>query len=225
MKAEIDELAQQASSARESRNWHEAAECYEKMLALELTQFDRAKMLANLMQMQEKDGRIEKAIRSGEQALQLVQEYSLYQSMEGAHLRGFLTGALARLKGEPFPRRPIVPLLSAYLLGALLGAYFGSKIQYQGITIRGEEWTDLRYGGAWIGSVLGWLLLTRVLYALPIPILAIASVVNLAVLCLILTSTSVKLGILAIVVLIVQIAFARSLYKGISSKWGRRVKE
>ncbi len=196
----ISELEERAATHRRNEKWREARLCYEKMIRLGLPPLDEAKMLANIMQMYEKEGDTEAAINAGMQALELIQNYRLYETMEGVHLRGFLNGSLRRLRGQPFDWLPMATILLANALGAVLGAWIGSGIEYEGLTIHGPAWTDLRYGGAGIGGILGWLLLLRPLSHMTpyfgVPLTALAACLNVLALCYLLMQKDPLLGLL-----------------------------
>jgi hypothetical protein len=124
----LRELESKASTARREERWADALSLYEDILALELGALDRAKCLANAMQMRDKLGDVSGAIWAAEQALEIVERYALYQTNEGAHLRGYVTGALARFRGEPLPPRPHGKLpLATFWYGVtfLAGLYWG----------------------------------------------------------------------------------------------------
>jgi len=94
-------LEQQASEFRRWANWKEAQECYEQMLTdPSLGPLDRAKTLANRLQMQVKRGDRSGAIASGREALDLVATHQLYETKDGILVRGFVEGQLARLTGD-----------------------------------------------------------------------------------------------------------------------------
>jgi len=115
----MNELEAQASALREQKRWCEARKCYEEMITLGLGPMDEAKILANIMQMYEKEGNIEKAMEAGTRAFDIVQTYRLYETNEGAHLRGFIRGRLGRLRGEPFPWHLPIAFFAAYFIGAI----------------------------------------------------------------------------------------------------------
>ena len=100
--AEIDpkalELEAEASSLRSSERWEEAAFYYEKMLNLDLAIGDKAKTLANLMQMYERQQQYERAIYAAVVAYKIIQRHGLYRTNEGAHMRGAIRGFLMRIR-------------------------------------------------------------------------------------------------------------------------------
>lgn len=55
----------------------------------------------------------------------------------------------------------LLTILLANALGGAIGAHIGSHIHYEGITIKGITFTDLRYGFAAIGGILGYLFFLR----------------------------------------------------------------
>jgi len=95
-------LAARAHDFRESENWAGAARCYEEILDTPLPDLDRAKILANLMQMYDKLEDKQKALNAGLEALGLVA--NMYaDSSEVLHLRGYVSGYVSRLQGRAAP--------------------------------------------------------------------------------------------------------------------------
>ena len=99
---ELHELVRNADSFEKNHEWTKAIECYEKVLEYDMAAIDEAKMLANIMQIHEKQGAKDLAIEYGEKAYEIVQTHMLYRTNEGAHLRGFIRGTVNRLRGGSF---------------------------------------------------------------------------------------------------------------------------
>jgi len=214
--SQINELEDRAASFREKGLWSEACECYEKILQFELSHLNKAKILGNLMQMYEKVEKLEEAIDVGTKALEIVEAYSLHNSMEGARLRGFVKGCLSRLRGEPFKWNTPISLLSAYFIGASLGAAIGSRITFEGMTIKGVVLTDFRYGGAGIGAVIISMILSPILARFGIGVSLFAGLFSFIGLCIILFEKNTSTGIAVLFVLLLPILFfaRRSIQKG-----------
>jgi len=95
-------LAARAHDFQESENWGASARCYEGILDTPLSALDRAKILANLMQMYDKLGDKQKALNAGLGALDLVANVYA-DSSEVLHLRGYVRGYVYRLQGRAAP--------------------------------------------------------------------------------------------------------------------------
>jgi hypothetical protein len=151
------DIFSRASALRRERRWAEARACYEQLLSLDLSPMDRAKMLANIAQMFEEEGATAEAVRTAEEVLQVVERYGLAESSEGIHLRGFMTGRLRRLRGEAVPWQLYIRILAPYIIGAAIGATIGAQIQINTLGFDAMPLlTDVRYGGACIGAVVGF---------------------------------------------------------------------
>ena len=222
--SELDRLEALASSAREQKRWAEARQRYEQMLGLDLIPIDRAKMLANIMQMLSKEGKDQDAIRIGEDALSLLQEHPACDTNEGAVLRGFIRGALRRMRGEPLAWHLPASLAATYFIGAAIGSLLGSTVQYEGLTIRGMTWTDFRYGGAGLGAVLGFLIFARPFLRLPVLLAVLGLIASLIGLCIVLTAHNVRLGVATLVILLLPVALV-AWPGGIVRFYAQRVKE
>ena len=95
------QLELEASGFRAIREWESARKCYEVILGHdELSPLDRAKTLANVMQMYEEEKDIVRAVYAGVMAYKIVQKHRLYRGTEGAHLRGYVRGSLNRLREQ-----------------------------------------------------------------------------------------------------------------------------
>jgi hypothetical protein len=159
----------------------------------------------------------DEAISTGHKALSIIDSHRLYETNEGAILRGEFSGHIARLQGVPISRSPIFSLLGAYLSGAALGAVLGAQVQIQSANIHGPILTDLRYGGAALGALLG-IGLFRSLFSL-YPVLGIiVGFLNLGVLYYILTATDFRIGltVLAMILFIpvMGLLYVLSKFKG-----------
>ena len=200
-----EQYVERASSFRDQEQWREAREAYQKAISKKLTPIDKAKMLANVMQMYEKEGNANAAIATGEQIIQEIQMNQLYHTNEGVHLRGFTNGSLRRLRGESFPWDLVFAMLSGYIVGAAFGAAIGARIEYEGLTISGMVWTDFRYGGAAIGAILGFLFLSPMLARFGLALSILGGTVNLALLFYLLLQENVKHGIVTLTVIFLPI--------------------
>jgi len=96
-------LAARAHDFRESEDWGGAAKCYEEILVTCFLPLDRAKTLANLMQMYDKLGDKQKALNAGLEALDFVAN-AYADSSEVLHLRGYVRGYVSRLQGRAAPK-------------------------------------------------------------------------------------------------------------------------
>lgn len=160
--SQAQQLATEAGVLRRQGHIAEARQRYEESLALELIPLNRAKILANIMQLHDQEGNPEQAEAMAWKAFDIIQEHDLASTMEGAHLRGYIRGYLMRLQGVPLEasqtmeKRFLLIFLSSFVIGAAIGAAVGSKIPLQGVTIAGIAFSDLRYAGAGIGAIVGW---------------------------------------------------------------------
>jgi hypothetical protein len=98
--SKIEQLQSDASRFRSEERWTLARSCYETILEGDLSPIERAKTLANLMQMYENDQDIERAVYVGAMSYKIIQNNRLFRHAEGAHLRGYLRGSLNRLREE-----------------------------------------------------------------------------------------------------------------------------
>jgi hypothetical protein len=178
---QADEIERRGFDFLDQERWGNARGCFQEMLELPMKPVRRVKVLMNIMGTYEKEGNIPAAIASAEQALDVIEDYNLYEAtvFEGARLRGSLKGHLTRLGGKliltDVPRYsqagPIEMNLSfadqvrahfaTASLGAALGFAIGSQIPYPQIQI---GWLD---GGvesfSVIGAALSWLLTNNIL--------------------------------------------------------------
>src|SRR4051812_29493735 len=155
-----DDIEKRGFDYLKQERWHEARECFEEILTLQLRPIRQVKVLRNIMGTYEKEGMREEAVRTGEKALDLIETYNLWaESNEGATLLGSIKGHMARLRGEPATIALGLPItiFGAYINGAAIGAAIGSKIQVESANIYGPVLADLRYGGAGLGAFLGLL--------------------------------------------------------------------
>lgn len=198
-----DEIEKRGFDYLQQERWREARECFDEMLTLPLSPIRQVKVLRNILGTYEKEGMRDEAIRTGEKALDIIETYNLwYESNEGPMLRGSIRGHLGRLKGEP----ATIAVFSAYLTGAAIGAAIGTKIQVESVNIYGPVLTDLRYGGAGVGALLG-LLLFLPLFRMSTTLSAIGGILNLGLLFYILTANDFKMGIAVFaVILLVPVA-------------------
>lgn len=104
---------------------------------------------------------------------------------------------------------PIV-FFSVYFTGAAIGAAIGTQIQVESVNIYGPVLTDLRYGGAGVGALLGRLLFPP-LFRMNAILSAIGGIVNLGLLFYILTANDFKIGI-AVFAVILLVPVALLLY-------------
>ena len=100
MKTAAQALAERAHVFQESENWGGAARCYEEILDAPLFALDRAKTLANLMQMYDKLGRKQEALSAGLGAMELIEASVSDDDSEVWHLRGYVRGYVDRLQGR-----------------------------------------------------------------------------------------------------------------------------
>ncbi len=180
------------------------------MLTLHLSPMRQVKVLINILGTYEREGMLEEAVRTGEKALDIIETYNLWhESNEGAMLRGSIRGHLARLKGEPAIAALGMPIavFSAYISGAAIGAAIGTQVQVESLNIYGPLLTDLRYGGAGIGALLG-LLLFLPMFRMNAILSTIGAIFNFGLLFYILTANDLKLGaVVFAVILLVPVAF------------------
>jgi tetratricopeptide (TPR) repeat protein len=196
-KEHADEIEGRGFDYLREERWSDARECFEEMLTLPLSPMCQAKVLENIMGTYDKEGMRDEAIRTGEKALDIIENHNLWHaSNDGAILRGRITGHLARLRREPTTAALDLPIavLAAYFTGAAVGAAIGAQIQVESVNIRGPVLTDLRYGGAGIGALFGLWLLVPLFRMRPI-LSVITGLFNLGVLFYILTSNDFKQGI------------------------------
>ena len=208
-----DEIEKRGFDYLQQESWREARECFDEMLTLPLSPIRQVKVLRNILGAYEKEGMRDEAIRTGEKALDIIETYNLwYESNEGAMLRGSIRGHLSRLKGEPANVALGMPIavFSAYLTGAAIGAAIGTKIQVESVNIYGPVLTDLRYGGAGVGALLGFFLLLP-LFRMSTTLSAIGGILNLGLLFYILTANDFKIGI-AVFALILLVPIALFFY-------------
>lgn len=201
-----DEIEQRGFSYLEQERWPEARESFEEMMRLPITPLRQVKVLRNIMGVYEKEGLREDAIRTGREALNIIESHDLWhKGVEGAMLRGSINGHLARLTGAPTAVALGLPVAvsSAYISGAAWGALLGSKIEVNSINIYGPVLTDLRYGGAAIGAILGLVLFTGLLRKGGAGISAMVGIGNLALLLYILTANDFKLGALVLAFILI----------------------
>ena len=92
--------AEEAGKLWRQGSYGEARRLYEEVLSTTPPSLDRAKLLANIAQIYDKEGKKERAISTAEEALTVISSLGLYRSTKGTHLRGFLVGYLNRLKGR-----------------------------------------------------------------------------------------------------------------------------
>ncbi len=92
--------AQQAGDLWRQGNYVDARRLYEEVLSITSLPLDKAKTLANIAQMYEKEGLKEDAIRTAEKAINVIHADETYKTLEGSHLRGYLNGFLNRLQGK-----------------------------------------------------------------------------------------------------------------------------
>ncbi len=170
-----EDLDQQAIKLAEAGNYAAARQVWEEALRLDLTSRFRVGVLKNVMgtHMQEKNTL--EAIAWGEKALEVIGTSGLDRTQEGRSLHAGLSGHLARL-GSPF--RTATALAAAWITGASIGAAIGSKLNVHSTDLHGPILTDLRYGGAALGAVVGLGLLRGILLAFPMWFSIIAGVVN-----------------------------------------------
>jgi len=96
-------LAVRASGFQRSEDWGAAAKCYEEILDTPLSGLDRAKTLANLMQMYDKLERKQQALDAGLGAMELIGSVSADDNTDVLHLRGYVRGYVYRLQGRAAP--------------------------------------------------------------------------------------------------------------------------
>ena len=97
--ARADDLEERGFNYLKQGQWSEARSCFERMLSLPIAPLRRVKVLKNIMLSYEKDGMREKAVAIGEEAFRLIETNRLSETMEGARLRGYINGRIARLSG------------------------------------------------------------------------------------------------------------------------------
>lgn len=203
---QADEIEVRGFEFLHQERWHKARGCFEEMLSLPLDPMREVKVLRNIMGTYEKEGRITEAIDIGERALEIIDTYNLYGKTDGGYDFGYIRGCIARYRGETYPWNLVIAPLSAYFIGASIGAVIGSKIVYEGLTINGSiVLTDLRYGGAGVGALLGWLILTRTSLNLGRYISASFGLLNFILLLYILTDKNFSLGLSVIGLLFLPI--------------------
>lgn len=210
-----DEIEKRGFDYLQQERWREARECFFEMLMPSLSPMRQVKVFRNILGTYEKEGMRSEAIHTGERALDIIETYNLwYESNEGAMLRGSIRGHLSRLKGEPATAIFDMPIVffSVYFTGAAIGAAIGTQIQVESVNIYGPVLTDLRYGGAGVGALLG-LLLFPPLFRMNAILSAIGGIVNLGLLFYILTANDFKIGI-AVFAVILLVPVALLLYVG-----------
>lgn len=92
--------AEKAGKLWRQGNYLEARHLYEEALTEATLPLDKAKLLANISQIYEKEESLSQAINTAEEALKIINNYKLYESLEGSHLRGYLNGFINRAKGK-----------------------------------------------------------------------------------------------------------------------------
>jgi tetratricopeptide (TPR) repeat protein len=145
-------LAARAHDFQESGDWGGAAKCYEEMLDAPLSALDRAKTLANLMQMYDKLGKKENALNAGLRAMELIGIVPDDNS-ELWHLRGYVRGYVYRLQGRPGPGladtgRGLDPDKGCFIATAVFGSADASEIAEL------RAWRDRRLMPSPIGRFL-----------------------------------------------------------------------
>ena len=205
--AHADEIENRGFEFLRQGNWREARGCFEEMLALPLSPIRRVKVLRNVMGAYEKDGMREQAVVAGRQALEVIESNRLYETNGGALLRGEIKSHLLRIQGVPVSRLPAFTLLAAYFSGAAIGAAIGSQIVVHSVNIEGPVITDVRYGGAGLGAVLGFFLLDR-MFSLVHPTLStVVGLLNLGLLCSFLFEHDFKKGAVTLSFILLLPAF------------------
>jgi hypothetical protein len=167
------DLERRASSLQAQGRARDAIECYREILALDLTPINRAKMLANVMQLHQALGEEDEARAAGQRAIELIDAHRL-SSNEAVFLHGVITGRL----GKGTPVWNIVHIGAAWISGAALGAAVGSKTTFPGTALIGLAPAYSRHLGALVCAVAGWMVLLPILVVSPRIVSAAAIVVN-----------------------------------------------
>lgn len=138
------------------RDWRGARRCLEELLPLVPSPLARAVVQADIMETYVRENDPGRALAAGAAASETLREHGLNQTPRGAKLLARVEERARTLREGPatVPRGAAV---AAYLLGAAAGAVVGSFF----VTSAPPGPTDLRYGGAGIGGIVGVLVLLR----------------------------------------------------------------
>jgi hypothetical protein len=201
-----DELEREAFVHIHAERWADARQCFENMLDLSLSPLRQVRTLRNIQVAYLREGMNSEAIAPGKRAIEIINRYDLvHASNEAAMLSGEIVGVTDKLEGKRSHGLPLlVSFAGAYITGAALGAVAGSHIQTMSRNIHGPVLTDLRYGGAVGGAIMGLLILSPLAKRMPI-LSGLAAFVSLCILFRVLTENTLEPGleIMGLVLLVV----------------------
>ncbi len=171
--SKVDELENLGFKFLAEQKWPEARVCFEKMLELLFSPMRQTKVLWNIVGTYEKEGNKEQAIITIRRALQVIDDFDLFNSdIEGARYRGLLRGQLHNLEGNspwnhrpPYSRTgPIETNLSwteqlfARFAAASVGAASGTAISYVvPLDLKVLWFNNTTATFASLGMILAWL--------------------------------------------------------------------
>jgi tetratricopeptide (TPR) repeat protein len=179
-KEHINSVAEQAGEHWKAKRYPEAKAAFEELLTLALPSFDRARTLANLMQVCEEMGDAESAALRAEQALEIVERFNLAETTDdGAFMRGLLRGRIAKLRGQGAAGlnwRQITAPLFGYFGAAVCGAWLASHVT---MTTKDGQSADMRMVGAIFGAVFAWKVFAALVSPFPAAFSAIGFLASL----------------------------------------------
>lgn len=145
-----DELEKRGVALAQSGDYAQARRLFQQALPLRHEPLRRAQVLQNIGLTYAKEGNTGAAIATYKEILETP---GLQDTWEGVSFHGRVTGYISRLEGRPVPGwSNLISLFAAYSTGAAFGAVLGAS------ALSG---TDLRYGGAVTGAVVGFFLFAR----------------------------------------------------------------
>jgi tetratricopeptide (TPR) repeat protein len=178
MQDPISELERQALLLTEQQRWAEARELWSQAFLRQMPPLRKVEILKNVALTYDREHMYPEAIKTAEEAIQLIDAHGLAKGRKGRSLRGWFRGFIMRLRsasGQGGPTKEMIrivaPILGASMGGAGLGSVIGSQWPIQGFTIAEEMITDGRYVGVGVGAILGLFLFGPTLR--PVPRLAL----------------------------------------------------